>query len=266
MVEAMPVRRIVRSVDAVSVNVARRSLRQIAVPHLIRVFGQNDAPQFAIAAAVEQAELDLLRVLGKDRKVDAAAVPGRAQRIGAPGQDGSARRLHAGSGTKISAASGGSVKTTDCANPCDGTSCTRTRPKFPNPLPPYASASVLIASRYAAACGTPRRKSVRTTGVKLQIAMAVDSVPLPWRINAMRLAAESCAIQAKPSGTASRSYSAGVRAYSVLRSRTRRCMPACCASPSRCQSRLRSWPHSRRCANSLPMKSSFLPGCAYMYA
>ncbi len=35
---------------------------------------------------------------------------------------------------------------------------------------------------------------------------------------------------------------------------------------SRCQSSERSWLHSCSWANSLPMNSSFLPGCAHMYA
>ncbi len=40
--------------------------------------------------------------------------------------------------------------------------------------------------------------------------------------------------------------------------------PRACGSSSRCQSRLRSWFHSRHWPNSPPMNSSFLPGCANM--
>ena len=43
-------------------------------------------------------------------------------------------------------------------------------------------------------------------------------------------------------------------------------MPECSGFSSRCQSSERSWLHSASCANSWPMNSSFLPGCAHMNA
>ena len=49
-----------------------------------------------------------------------------------------------------------------------------------------------------------------------------------------------------------------------LRSRTSDWMPPCSGFSSRCQSSERFSLHSASCANSWPMNSSFLPGCAHM--
>src|SRR3569832_2139810 len=73
---------IVRSVDAIAVQRTRPRLGQIAVPDLIglpaHVYGLDDAA----ALAVEDAELDLLRMLGKQREIHALPVPAGADRIG----------------------------------------------------------------------------------------------------------------------------------------------------------------------------------------
>jgi hypothetical protein len=42
------------------------------VPHLVGVLRQRDALELALAAGVEQAELDALGVLREEREVDAA--------------------------------------------------------------------------------------------------------------------------------------------------------------------------------------------------
>jgi hypothetical protein len=48
---------------------------------LVGVLGQHDALDLALAARVEQAELDLLRVGAEQREVDAAAVERGAQGV-----------------------------------------------------------------------------------------------------------------------------------------------------------------------------------------
>src|SRR3546814_10706419 len=48
--------------------------------------GQGDAAALLFALIVEQAELDLFRILGEQREVHAAAVEGRTERIGEIGR------------------------------------------------------------------------------------------------------------------------------------------------------------------------------------
>ena len=57
------------------------------MPDLVGALAQLDALQLVAAAGVEQAQLDLLGVLGEQREVDALAVPGGAARIGPAGPD-----------------------------------------------------------------------------------------------------------------------------------------------------------------------------------
>jgi hypothetical protein len=63
------------------------------VPHLVGVLRQRDALELALAAGVEQAELDALGVLREEREVDAAAVQVAPRGWGSPGQTRSAPRL-----------------------------------------------------------------------------------------------------------------------------------------------------------------------------
>ena len=81
MVEAVAVLGIVRAVHAVSVDSAGASVGQVAVPDLIRVFGQFDAFQLAFASCVEKAELDFRRKGGEQRKIHAESVPRRPKRV-----------------------------------------------------------------------------------------------------------------------------------------------------------------------------------------
>ena len=92
-VEAVAVPRIVRSVDAIAVELPRPHVGQVAVPDLMGHLAQGHAMQLAPAAVVEQAQLDLLRNgRRREAKLVPGAVPGRAGRIGGSGQDGAARR------------------------------------------------------------------------------------------------------------------------------------------------------------------------------
>jgi hypothetical protein len=93
-IEAVTVARLVGAMDAVAVEQPGHGLGQIAVPHLVGVFGQRDAVDLAPAAGVEQAQLDPLGVGGEQREVDARAVPGCAERRGAA-------RLRRGSRARI---------------------------------------------------------------------------------------------------------------------------------------------------------------------
>ena len=56
-------------------------IRHIAVPDLVGIFGQLDARCLALAAVVEEAELDPRRVRREQREVDPLAVPGGSPRM-----------------------------------------------------------------------------------------------------------------------------------------------------------------------------------------
>ena len=55
-----------------------------------------------------------------------------------------------------------------------------TPPKFPTPLPPYSTASLLKRSTQKPPVGTPARTLSRGTGVKLQTTSALVP-PAEWR-------------------------------------------------------------------------------------
>src|SRR5438270_915487 len=67
-----------------------------------------------------------------------------------------------------------------------------------------------------------------------------------------------------PAGSKSSSWRAFSSRMTRLRSPTHRRRPPCIGDSSRCQSSDDSTSHSRHCPNSPPMKTSFLPGCAYI--
>ena len=81
-IEAVPRVRLVGAVDAVAIKGAGSDLGQVPVEDLIGVFGQLEPRDLLVAGAVEEADLDLGGVGGKERKVGALAVPARAEREG----------------------------------------------------------------------------------------------------------------------------------------------------------------------------------------
>ena len=93
-IEAVPFPGPVRSVHAIAVEHARTRLRQVAMPDQVGLLAQLDALQLAPARVVEDAQFDFLRVFGEQREVDALAVPGCPERIGAAGPD-RVNRVHA---------------------------------------------------------------------------------------------------------------------------------------------------------------------------
>ena len=93
VVEAVAALGVVGPMDAVAVELARADVRQVAVPDLVSVLGQHDPLELALAAVVEQAQLDLLGVGAEQREVHAAAVEGGAQRVGGARPDRARRAI-----------------------------------------------------------------------------------------------------------------------------------------------------------------------------
>src|SRR6185312_9236596 len=84
---AMAVLRLIGAVHAIAVELSRRHVVEIAVPDVLATFGQLDALEFAATLAVEQAQLDLGGVGGKQGKIGPPAVPACTEaRIGSGGQ------------------------------------------------------------------------------------------------------------------------------------------------------------------------------------
>ena len=81
MIEPVAFPRVVRSIDAIAVELARSDVGQVAVPHLVRVLGQHDALQLALAAGIEQAEFDLFGIGAEQREVGAPSIEGGPQWI-----------------------------------------------------------------------------------------------------------------------------------------------------------------------------------------
>ena len=120
-VEAMSGGRVIRPVHAIAVELVGPRLRQIAVPHLVRVFRKRDARLLGLPGPVEQAQLDFFGMRREQREIDALAVPARAERIRQPGPH--LRRGHSecpcgaasraddhGSAVKINTPSGGNCR------------------------------------------------------------------------------------------------------------------------------------------------------------
>ena len=82
VIEAMAVGRVIRTINAVAVNQPRMRIRQVAVVDLIGVFRQLDALEFDFSGVVENAQLDLGGVGGKQSKVHPQTIPGRTEREG----------------------------------------------------------------------------------------------------------------------------------------------------------------------------------------
>src|SRR5258708_28402228 len=74
--------RLIRPMDAVSINSGRSNMRQITVPNLVGVFRKCDSLEFTFAPLVEQTQLDFCRVSREKGEVRTLAVPGCAARMG----------------------------------------------------------------------------------------------------------------------------------------------------------------------------------------
>src|SRR5215472_511242 len=83
-VEAVPGFWFVWPIRAVAVGGPRPGCRQVAVPNLVGVFRQLYALELGPAIQVEETDLDLGGVSGKDREVDAEPIPGRTKRERSP--------------------------------------------------------------------------------------------------------------------------------------------------------------------------------------
>src|SRR5574341_1097074 len=87
-------------VNAGAVDETGPRIGQVAVPDEVGALPQLDALGLAPDARVEEAQLDTLGVLRKEREVDPGAVPRGTQGIGAAAperagsDEGSCRRLH----------------------------------------------------------------------------------------------------------------------------------------------------------------------------
>src|SRR5258708_37688418 len=68
--------------DPIGIDLPGAGLRKIAMPHMVRSFGQLDALDLAAAFRLEQAELDALGALGVEREIDARSIPGSPERMG----------------------------------------------------------------------------------------------------------------------------------------------------------------------------------------
>ena len=80
-IETVTVGGLVPAVYAVAVKLARRHVREIAVPHIFGALWQRDAFGFAFAFAVKQAQLDLGRIGREQGEIGAAPVPRCAKRM-----------------------------------------------------------------------------------------------------------------------------------------------------------------------------------------
>ena len=134
---------------AVTVELARGDVVEIAVPDVLGALRQRDALDLAPALAVEQAELDLRRWPRTARNSFRARPRWRPE--------DAARRPKAAryrSGTRKIAARGGIQGLTSGTVP---SSNVLTAPPFPTLLPPYRAESVLRISRQTPENGTLMR-------------------------------------------------------------------------------------------------------------
>ena len=78
---------LIRSVHAVSVKQSGTRFRQVTVPDLIGLLAQQNAVNFTPPKLIEQAQLNLLRGLGKKGEINAFSVPGGPKWIRSPRPD-----------------------------------------------------------------------------------------------------------------------------------------------------------------------------------
>jgi hypothetical protein len=81
-VEAVPLGRCVRSVDAVPVELPGAHVGSVEVPDLVGKLLQGQAGDLAATRFIKQAELDRFRVGGEEGEVGSAPVPGGSERVG----------------------------------------------------------------------------------------------------------------------------------------------------------------------------------------
>src|SRR5262249_39511879 len=87
--------RVVRTVGAIAVERARANPGDVAVPHVVGMFGQRDARHFVgVIDGVEEGDDHLRRVFGEDGEVHALAVEGRPEREGLARPDAGGWRCH----------------------------------------------------------------------------------------------------------------------------------------------------------------------------
>src|SRR5262245_45149975 len=93
----MSLRRRVGAVHAIAIELPGTHGRQVDMPDMIRPFLELQPKRFLLGLGpIEQAKLDAARVLGKDREIDALAIPGCSQgmRTAGPGTHASWLRRH----------------------------------------------------------------------------------------------------------------------------------------------------------------------------
>ncbi len=78
-IEAVAMFRLIGAVNAITVELTGADVVEITVPDIFGALGQFNAFEFASALAVEQAQFDLLRVGGEQRKIGSPAVPVRTE-------------------------------------------------------------------------------------------------------------------------------------------------------------------------------------------
>ncbi len=128
-IEAVSLLRRPWAVHAVAVALARRQVRKIPMPDVIRTRRQVIAA--LVPFLIEKTELHALSMLRKKRKVDPLSIPGRAQGKGFSG----IQVTHSASLISQMVASGGSVRESECSRLWLGTGSLQTVPLLPILLP-----------------------------------------------------------------------------------------------------------------------------------
>ena len=78
----MPLGRLERPVDAITIELAGQHVGQVGVPDFIRVLLQRDPLRFlARVGGVEEAQLDLGGMLREQGEIDPRTVPGGAEGV-----------------------------------------------------------------------------------------------------------------------------------------------------------------------------------------
>src|SRR5262249_24490998 len=75
---------LIRALHAVTVELSRRDIVEVAVPDVLGAFRQRDALDLAPTMAVEQAKLHFFGIGRKQREISSAPVPSGSQRMRRP--------------------------------------------------------------------------------------------------------------------------------------------------------------------------------------